>query len=52
MQKKKTEIKGHMTDQTENIYIDFCSFIRTTWHGTGTKFLPNYGFSRKWHVDR
>ena len=41
-----------MTDQTENIYIDFCYFIRTSWHGTGTKFFPKYGFSWKWRVDR
>ena len=43
MQKKKTEIKGDITDQTENIYIDSCSFIRTSWQGTGTKFFPKYG---------
>ena len=52
MQKKKTEIKGDITDQTENIYIDFCSFIRTSWRGTGTKFFPKYGFSWRWSVVR
>ena len=32
--------------------MDFCSFIRTTWHSTGTTFFPKYGFSWKWRVDR
>ena len=49
---EKIEINCHITDQTENTYIDFCSFIRTSWHGTGTKFLPKCEFSWQWRVDR
>ena len=42
----------HITDQTENTYIDFCFFIRTSWHGKGTKFFPKCRFSWQWRVDR